>query len=170
MGDFELFDPAFRDNKLRYAGQCLIATLSVLATLLLLDTIEHTVTVASLGASTFIVFARPHHRQARPRALIGGYVIGTVSGCLCSVASAGLSSAPLPVANTTLQTLFGALAVGLAFFGMVALQSEHPPAAGLALGLVINGWDLRTLAVVILGISSLAVIKTLTKPLLIDLT
>lgn len=34
----------------------------------------------------------------------------------------------------------GALAISLAVFTMVVTRSEHPPAAALALGLVLNDW------------------------------
>ncbi len=169
MGESKIFSQAFGRNKTRYVAQCLLATLCILAILLTLDIIKHTVSIASLGASSFIAFAMPHRRASQPRLLVGGYLIGTVFGCLCFVASASLSGVWPSVSHVAFETIFAALAAGLAIFGMVITKTEHPPAAGLALGFVINGCDLRTIVVVMLGIIGLAVIKTLAKPLLIDL-
>ena len=52
---------------------------------------------------------------------------------------------------------------------MVVTRTEHPPAAALALGLVLNEWDLLTLAVVMAGIVALSLIKRLVLPMLLDL-
>ena len=57
----------------------------------------------------------------------------------------------------------------LAMFTMVVTRTEHPPAAALALGLVLNEWSLLTLAVVLAGIIALSVIKRLVLPMLLDL-
>ena len=78
--------------------------------------------------------------------------------------------ARLPVFSLHSGVLCGALAVGLAIFVMVITDTEHPPAAGLALGLVLNeACDARVLAVVLIGILALSLAKEVLKPLLIDL-
>jgi CBS-domain-containing membrane protein len=64
---------------------------------------------------------------------------------------------------------FGALATGLAMFLMVVTKTEHPPAAALALGLVLNEWTLLTLVVVIVGVIALSICKQLVLPILMDL-
>jgi hypothetical protein len=51
----------------------------------------------------------------------------------------------------------------------VITDSEHPPAAGLALAFVITGTDAVTVAVVGLGIVCLSLAKTLLAPVLHDL-
>jgi len=50
-----------------------------------------------------------------------------------------------------------------------ANQTEHPPAAALALGLVLNEWSLLTLVVVIIGVVALSICKQLVLPILMDL-
>jgi CBS-domain-containing membrane protein len=65
--------------------------------------------------------------------------------------------------------IFGALAISLAMFMMVVTRTEHPPAAALALGLVLNEWNLVTLAVVLTGVVVLSVVKRLVLPVLMDL-
>ena len=73
------------------------------------------------------------------------------------------------VAAHTVMVFFGALATALAMFFMVVTKTEHPPAAALALGLVLNPWDLMTLFVVITGVVALSIFKQLILPMLMDL-
>ena len=67
------------------------------------------------------------------------------------------------------HVVFGAMSVGLAIFLMVITDTEHPPAAGLALGLILNEWSFLTIVVVLVGIISLSVIKFILKPVLKNL-
>jgi hypothetical protein len=52
---------------------------------------------------------------------------------------------------------------------MVATNTEHPPAAGFALGLVLQSWDYRTLVYVLVCVCLLAIIRLVLKRFLIDL-
>jgi len=52
---------------------------------------------------------------------------------------------------------------------MVVMNAEHPPAAGLALGFVLNEWNFWTVIVVVSGIALLSILKTVLKPVLVDL-
>ena len=52
--------------------------------MLVLDAVTQTVLIASLGASAFIAFAVPRSLHSDPRHLIGGYVVGLVSGVAMS--------------------------------------------------------------------------------------
>jgi len=52
---------------------------------------------------------------------------------------------------------------------MVVTRTEHPPAAALALGLVLNEWNLLTLVVVLAGVVGFSIIKQLVMPALLDL-
>lgn len=63
----------------------------------------------------------------------------------------------------------GALAISLAMFLMVITRTEHPPAAALALGLVLNEWSFMTLLVILFGVVVLSAIKRLVLPVLLDL-
>lgn len=156
-----------RDNFKRYALQCGLAGLVVLVLLLVLDTVTQTVLIAALGASTFIAFAVPRHMQSGPRHMVGGYVVGIFAGSLVSTleTSMGVSSG----GGNGVIIVFGAIAISLAMFTMVVTRTEHPPAAALALGLVLNEWDLLTLVVVLSGVIGLSIIKQLILPALLDL-
>lgn len=157
-----------KDDLKRYALQCGLAGITVLVLLLVLDAVTQTVLIAALGASSFIAFAVPRSLHSGPRHMIGGYVVGMAAGCLMDIANTALGVSNPAVAHAVLVA-FGATATALAMFLMVVTRTEHPPAAALALGLVLNEWDLLTLGVVLAGITSLSLIKRLVLPMLLDL-
>jgi CBS-domain-containing membrane protein len=161
-------DRHFRRNDIkRYAMQCGLAGFVVLLLLLVLDAVTQTVLIAALGASTFIAFAVPRSLHSGPRNLIGGYVVGILSGALMGTLNTIIDvSANF---DHALMIICGAIAISLAMFTMVVTRTEHPPAAALALGLVLNEWSWLTLGVVLLGVIGLSVIKQLVLPALLDL-
>jgi CBS-domain-containing membrane protein len=162
-------DARFKARKARYLFQCALATLAVLVVLLTLDRVQQTTVIASLGASSFIAFTMPRARLSKPRYLVGGYLVGTAAGCICwYIGTCGFwPLLRVPVAGV--QVITGALAVGLAILLMVVVNVEHPPAAGVALAFVLNEWDGSTILVVLVGIASLVILKTLLQPILVDL-
>jgi CBS-domain-containing membrane protein len=163
----DFLDAEFAQHRLRYVLQCVVATGCVFAVLLALDVVADTVSIASLGASAFIAFAMPRRPVSQPRLMVGGYIIGVVIGCLFTAVSY-LQLMP-GISLHMHESILGALAVGLTVFLMVITESEHPPAAGLALGLVLNGCDGSSIAAVLLGIIALALLKSVLQPVLIDL-
>lgn len=164
----KLLDEKFRTNKVRYIAQCMLATLSVLIVLLLLDAIADIAVIAALGASFFIAFTMPDKQVSKPRFLIGGYLVGIAVGSLCHY----LSLVPLltqsPVIQKASYVAFCALSVGLAIFVMVVTDTEHPPAASLSLGLVLN-FNYMAIIVALIGIISLSIIRAVLRPKLVDL-
>ncbi len=162
------YDRHFRlDNFRRYGLQCGLAGVVVLALLLILDAVTQTVLIASLGATAFIAFAVPRSLHSGPRHLIGGYFIGVVAGAVMAYLYS--LTASWGTWDHAIMIMFGALAISFAMFVMVVTRSEHPPAAALALGLVLNEWDLMTLAVVLTGVVCLSVVKSMVSPMLMDL-
>lgn len=152
----------------RYFLQCGLAGIVVLILLLLLDTVTQTVLIAALGSSAFVAFAVPHSLHSSPRHLVGGYCVGLISGCLLHALNVGIDLQG-DVYEHAITVLFGAMSISLAMFLMVVTRTEHPPAAALALGLVLNEWSLLTLLVVMLGIIALSLVKRLVLPILLDL-
>ena len=156
-----------RSNIRRYALQCGLAGFVVLILLLVLDAVTQTVLIAALGASTFIAFAVPRSLHSGPRNLIGGYAVGILAGASMSLVYSAFNVGP--AGDHALMIAFGAIAISLAMFTMVVTRTEHPPAAALALGLVLNEWSLLTLFVVLVGVIGLSIIKQLVLPALMDL-
>lgn len=161
-------DRHFRRGHLkRYTMQCGLAGLVVLVLLLVLDAVTQTVLIAALGASAFIAFAVPRSPHSGPRHMIGGYVAGIFAGSLMATLKTFIDVSAN--ADHAVMVIFGAIAISLAMFTMVVTRTEHPPAAALALGLVLNEWNLLTLLVVLAGVVGLSIIKQLVMPALLDL-
>lgn len=106
------------------AGGCAILLLS-----LALHFIPHPhyplLLLASMAASTALLFAAPHSPFSQPWNLVVGHVLSALVGWLC----AWLIVDPLIAAG---------VAVGLAIFLMYVTHSLHPPGAATALTLVLS--------------------------------
>jgi hypothetical protein len=75
----------------------------------------------------------------------------------------------MPVGYFAERQAFYALAVGCSIFVMAISNTEHPPAAGTALGMVIAGFSWRLGLGALIGVSILSLIQRLLRPWLIDL-
>lgn len=164
-----LFDKKFHKNVHRYILQCALATLTILAVLIFLDVLTTTAIIAALGASAFVVFAIPNSYSSDPRRLIGGYLVGIIVGVICYYISVNPLISNFFVNTKTPLIVFGAIAVGIAIFIMAVTNTEHPPAAGIALGLVINTWGWMTIVFILCAIAWLTIVRKLLKPYLMDL-
>jgi len=107
-----------------YLWQSSLAAIALFIVVLVLGK-DKMVVISAMGATSFIVFAMPTAVSAQTRNVIGGHLVGLASGTIFYFVA-------LP------YLLEYPLAVGIAIFVMVALDVEHPPAAGTALAVVIN--------------------------------
>jgi len=161
-------DERFKRNKARYVGQTALATLMIIAVLLVLDAISNAAIIAAFGASFFIAFTVPHRKAADARHLIGSYLVGAAVGTACYWLSEIPLVSKIIILPQDVYTVFGAAAVGLTMLAMVVFQAEHPPAASVALGLVLE-WRPKTVLVVLVGIVALYLVKRTLRRSLIDL-
>lgn len=159
-------DPKLKSQLARYLLQCGLATLIILGIMMLLDLVLHAAVIATLGASVFIVFVMPNSRAAQYRPLLGGYVIGSVAGLGCSLLVSPVANV---LASNKATLICAALAVGFAIFGMVITNTEHPPAAGMALSMVLSPCDIYTIVCALGAIGLLAASRWLLRHILIDL-
>ena len=160
-------DTGLRHHVLRYIWQSLAAGAVIFLVLMLLDAVQQTAIIASLGASAFIVFAAPNSYSAEPRAVLGGYAVGTACGMLGMVAVSTLTSGGSEW--TAWRAVAGAAAVAVSLFVMTVTDTEHPPASGLALAFLLNPWDMATVAVVLGAAGILTLAGRLLKRWLLDL-
>ena len=167
----KLFDEKFRQHKAQYVLQSLLAALTVLIILLLLDSVPGGALIAALGASSFIAFSMPWKVVARPRYLLGGYLVGVIIGCSFHFLEGLAVIQRVPFVGSHSEIVFGAASVGLAIFIMVVTDTEHPPAAGITLGLVLlgNHFTLMPVLVVLVGIICISLLKSILRPVMIDL-
>jgi CBS-domain-containing membrane protein len=164
-----LIDKKLRKNTKKYIFQCVLATLTILAVLFFLDVLNETAIITSLGASTFIVFTMPTQYSSDFRRLIGGYFVGLIVGYIFYLISTSDFGNSLIINHTTSLVVFGAIAVGFAIFIMAVTNTEHAPAAGIALGLVINKWDILTIIFILTAILWMIIIKICLRKYLMDL-
>ena len=162
-------DEKFQKNPKSFFYQSILATFAIMVTMSVLDVFTQTTIIATMGASCFILFAMPKTGNASPRRVIGGYIVGTIIGVGFWYISEMSSLLKYIPTVRQLDIIAAAFAVGLAIFIMVITDTEHPPAAGLAMAFVFNPWDYWTIVVVIGGISLLVAINQLLKPNLEDL-
>jgi len=165
----KLIDEKARQNIRPYLLQSFLATLTILFILVFLDVLSHTAIIATLGASAFLVFTRPRAYASRPRPLVGGYLVGMAVGIMYYYALLLPAHFSISISQPTALIVFSAMAVGSAIFLMVVTDTEHPPAAGMSLGLVLNQWDHKTLLFIIFAVIVMAVLRKLLQPYMVDL-
>ena len=71
--------------------------------------------------------------------------------------------------SRSLLVTVAALTVGLSIALMVLTNTEHPPAAGAALGLVIHEWSLWSVGVIIGSAVALSILRAALRPKLVNL-
>ena len=143
-----------------YIYQSFLATIIVFFVLMLL-TVENAVVIASIGATAFIIFTMPKNITAQPRRVIGGHIIGMLSGSLCAL---------IPHTSMLASITVYSLAVGISIGLMVALDFEHPPASGTALGIAITGFSPGVMAAVLTSTLVMSLAHHCCKKFLKDLT
>ncbi len=164
-----LIDKSFKKAPRSYIRQSLLAALVVAIILLFFKMLGGFVIIAALGASTFIVFAMPSSVTAEPRRLIGGHAVGLLSGVLCYFVFLSGRFGQLIANYEFIFILAGALSVGLSIFLMTITDTEHPPAATTALGIIANGWSYKVAIFILLSALCLALARRLLRPHLKDL-
>jgi CBS-domain-containing membrane protein len=88
--------------------------------------------VASMGASTVLLFAVPHGPLSQPWSVIGGHLISAVIGVSCAKFVPDVFIA-------------ASLAVGIAVGAMYYLHCIHPPGGATALSAVVSGTQVEQL-------------------------
>ncbi len=165
----DILDKAFKKAPRNYIVQSILAVVTIAVILYFVQVITHAAIVAALGSSAFIVFAMPNSVTAQPRRLIGGHIVGLLSGVFCYyVFLAGPIGKVVNGSQFTVLFIY-ALAVGLSIFFMAITNTEHPPAAGTALGMVAHEWSNDVVVFILLFAIGLAIARRLLGSRLKDL-
>jgi len=164
--DMHLIDEKFKRSPRRFFAQAVIAFAAVGLIAVYLGVLTDGALVAALGASAFIVFATPEHDTAQPRRLLGGHAICIALGLLFSLF---FRCGVVPRSQLWIG-IFGAAAVGVAVLMMTMTDTEHPPAAGSALGFVAFQHGASHVAFMAGAVLSLAIVHHLFRRWLRDLT
>jgi len=162
-------DVKMKKHGFRYVFQCGIAGVVIFSVLAAMDCAGQNQAIsASLGSSAFVVFAAPRSYSARLRSLLGGNFVGILTGALVTL----LLEITFPHSTqgwTMARMAAGAAAVSLSMFFMSITDTEHPPASGLALGIVLGSWYWSNLLVIIAAVAFLGFVKGFFSSKLLDL-
>lgn len=163
-------DPKFAAHPGRYVFQATLAGIAMLAALLLVDSLSNAAVAAGLAASVVIIFINPYGRAATLRSVVGGHGVALLLG---SAFSFLLFAGPVETfLNDTfkVRVLAFAVLVGLSILLMASTDTEHPPAAGIAIGMANREWEPEIFGSIIGAVLVLAAIKILLRRQLKDLT
>ena len=164
-----LFDPKFKTYFRNYILQSLMVVAILVIILTVLGIGADLAIVASIGASSFIIFAMPKTARAQPRRVIGGHAVGLLSGGACHLPYLWLSFPVDSLGAELLYVFTGAIAVGMSIFLMCITDTEHAPAAGTALGIVIHGFTWQAVVFVLSCAIALSLARWLLRAKLINL-
>lgn len=143
----QMFDE-FQKYWKHYVFQSSIAALTLFLLLVLLR-LQNVVVVASIGSTLFIIFAMPKDITAQPRNVIGGHLVGLLSGGVCAL---------IPHSTFVTSVLIYSVAVGISILIMVVIDVEHPPASGTALGIAYRGLSWNVVIVIVIFVVALSLV------------
>lgn len=153
--------------------QALFASLVLFAMLAFYDKFSahpvfNAIGIASIASSIFIIFTAPHTVAGQNKAIVGGYIIGILIGAGCHYLLHHQHLIHITSFHSYATLFLGSFSLFLVLILMVVLQMPHPPAAGLALGMVIDNWEPQALLLICCIIIALVLIKQLLafKPLI----
>jgi CBS-domain-containing membrane protein len=167
-----IINPNFKHARKTYLFKCFVVLIAMLVVLITLQLISNNAILGAIGASSlassiFITFALPRSPAAEPRRMIGSYIVGIAIGIIFYYLGEYLLHVSHFFTLAIIYEITGALAVTLTMFFMVLFSLEHPPAAGMALGIVIDPWRDETLLVIVIAIILITGAKILLKPWLL---
>ena len=153
----------------QYLFQCGLGTLTLVVILLIEDAFLHAAIVVAVGSTVFIVFIIPDSVAATPRRVIGGHVMAIIFGSAFAFMLLVPGLEALAADYRYVRVIAASLAVGISMLVMVLTNTEHPPAAGTALGLIFPGWELSTVMFIVLRALALSALRILLRPRMINL-
>ena len=117
----------------------------------------------SLASTVYIVFMRPHAIAARPRCIIGSYLVCAACGELFRFVTewTSIASIQLTFIELCILSLAAVIAVGLFLIISKLTHLEHPPAAGLALVAVLSEPDHGAVIAILVIATVIAFIRKL---------
>ena len=164
-----LLDPKFRRQYKRYIFQALLATVAMAVILLFVDSLSSAAIAAGLGSSVIGIFINPTGATARLRAVVGGHTMALLLGSVFSFILFAGSIETFIADHSLFHALMMALSVGLLMLVMAVTDTEHPPAAGIVIGMASRDWTPEVFGAILGALVLLGVIKLALKRHLSDL-
>jgi len=120
---------------------------------------------STLASTVYIVFGTPHVSSAKPYRILMGYITAMCCGYLLQIAAVQLCDATNYCVHLQYHhhvfEIAAAIAVGLSFLVMFLLRFYHPPAAGLALVMVLDIHNIKAIVVICIAVLVLVLIRLL---------
>lgn len=171
----QLLDPKLKNNFGRYVFQCFLAAFAILMVILLEQILFNNqglgqpVVIAAIGSTAFVLFILPSSRPAKARNTLGGHFLAMAIGAILTIGSSFDHMVSLTTGIEWEFALRSSAAVGLTIFVMAGTNSEHPPAAGTALAMVVQRFDWGLAIFLITSILTLFLIHRIMRKYLKDL-
>ena len=112
----------------------------------------------SIASSVFLVFVVPHSLASSTRRLAGGHIVGVIIGASAYAALRAVMGDVDGISGDTFAVA-GAIGVGVAILVMAITNTEHPPAAGTTLGLIIAGSSIDAVLFILTAAGMLAIVR-----------
>ncbi|MBC8280762.1 MAG: HPP family protein [Chloroflexi bacterium] len=168
-GSTYFVDPKFRRHYMRYLYQSLLATVALACVLLFVDSLSSAAFAAGIGSSIVGIFVIPSGATSRIRAVVGGHTIALIIGSLVSLLLFAGPIESFVESRSEFHALAMAFTVGLLILIMAVTDTEHPPAAGIAIGMSSRVWSLEVFSAILGAVLVLALFKLVLRPQLRDL-
>ena len=164
-----LWDRRVISHAPQYLFQIGLATVALAVVLLVEDRIFNAAIVVAIASTAYIVFVIPDSVAATPRKVLGGHAVAVLVGGVLSYLFSFTFLGTLAVESRLFFDIIAAASVGLSILIMVSTNTEHPPAAGTALGLMFQGFSLNTVAFIMVSALLLCIIRMILRPRLQNL-
>lgn len=164
-----LWDRRVISHAPQYLFQIGLATIALAVVLLVEDRIFNAAIVVAIASTAYIVFVIPDSVAATPRKVLGGHAVAVLVGGILSYLFSFTFLGTLAVESRLFFDIIAAASVGLSILIMVSTNTEHPPAAGTALGLMFQGFSLNTVAFIMVSALLLCIIRMILRPRLQNL-
>ena len=155
--------PDFAARAPNYLFQCGLATASLIVILLVEDAVARGALVVASASTAFIVFVVPHSIASSPQRVIGGHLVAVIGGSIFALILTIPALEP-----STVRDVVAGFAVGVSILAMVLTDTEHPPAAGTALALVL-GWSWSSVAFILASALIFTAMRLALRPRMVNL-
>ena len=142
-----------------YIFQCGLAAVSLIFILLIGDTLLRAAIVVGVASSVFTVFVVPDSVAATPRKVIGGHFAAIIIAMIIISLLSVFGVDGYGGGSRLVVDIAAAMSVGIGIIVMVVTNTEHPPAAGTSLGLIIHSSDWTSIVFIIGSVVLLSVIR-----------
>jgi len=164
-----LLDPEFRRSYKQYIFQAVLATVAMAVILLFVDSLSSAAIAAGLGSSVVGIFINPTGATARLRAVVGGHIMALILGSVFSFILFAGSIETVTADHSQFHAMMMAVSVGLLILVMAVTDTEHPPAAGIVIGMASRDWTPEVFMAILGALVLIAAIKLTLKRHLRDL-